>query len=49
MIIDGLCGVSDDFKDNLSNNKLRLGFNVYTVICGTKVDGDDFSDEIISV
>ncbi|MCK8825789.1 VWA domain-containing protein [Fuchsiella alkaliacetigena] len=49
MITDGLCKVTDDFTKYLSKKKLRVGFNVYTVICATELDGDDFSDEIISI
>lgn len=49
MITDGLCGISEEFKKKLIDDKEKLDFSIYTVICGGKAEKDDFSDEVVEI
>jgi len=49
MITDGLCGISESFKRKLANDKLKLDFSIYTVICDGNSTGKDFSDEVVTI
>lgn len=49
MITDGLCGVSQQFKNELIKKKEELDFSIYTIICNGNKMEDDFSDEVIGI
>ena len=49
MITDGHCSISDSYSKQLTKDKQRLGFTVYTVICNGSGIEDQFSDEALGI
>jgi uncharacterized protein with von Willebrand factor type A (vWA) domain len=47
-ITDGYAGVSSDFSQKLQKAKKEKNFKITTVIVGSSVSGDQFSDKIIN-
>ena len=49
MVTDGSCRISYQFKRILKEEKERLDFKIYTVICEADRVEKDFSDEVIVI
>ena len=49
MVTDGLCGISDAFKDKILTKKQMLGFEIYTIICHSEIVEDTYSSEVIGI
>jgi len=49
MVTDGLCGISDTFKDKILRKKQMLGFEIYTIICHSEIVEDSYSSEVIGI
>jgi len=49
MVTDGLCDISDDFKNEILIKKQTLGFEIYTIICHNEIIEDSYSSEVIVI
>ena len=49
MISDGLCSLTNSFADYLKDERKRLDFSIYTILCAGSVKKDKFSDEVIKI
>jgi uncharacterized protein with von Willebrand factor type A (vWA) domain len=49
MITDGYCSIRDSYSKQLTKDKQKLGFTVYTVICNGAASEDEFSDEVVGI
>ena len=49
MITDGHCSISDSYSKQLTKDKQKLGFTVYTVICNGPGIENQFSDEALGI
>jgi len=49
MVTDGICSISDSFKEKLTKQKEMLSFDIYTIICDSSIVEDNFSSEVFSI